>query len=232
MSSSEDAAPDLDTDSQVNLSSLVYGHEHFDAFKTRVFELALNLLRQRSEIHVHEIVAFDTTKRNALENPDMIQKRIPGSSLFSDYPSLPYDMKCAIAKELGKVYFEMHLIKSVTAGRLTLPPSQESLMIQPSGDTAANVLVLYENGQAAKATSELLRLLLTYKKEQAAAKALEMNELGFLNENYYCLCHPDLEPRNILAMPPSAKQPYAITGILGWDNAILVPPPMSCAPPM
>ncbi|KAL4962146.1 phosphotransferase family protein [Aspergillus stella-maris] len=209
----------------------------------------LQLLRQQSEIHVPEVVAFDTTTRNALESPYMIQKRISGSSLFPDYPSLPHDMKCTITKELGKVYFEMHSINSVTAGRLTLQPDQESLMIQPFGDTAANALVQYENGQAAKTTSELLRLLLTYQKEQAAAEgpnqsfrisffdqflatASEMNALGVLNGKSYCLCHLDLEPRNILAVTPSPNQPYAITGILDWDSAIFAPPLISCAPPM
>ncbi|KAL4796819.1 hypothetical protein BDV19DRAFT_360501 [Aspergillus venezuelensis] len=305
--STEDAASDSDTNSQSDPSTLVYDHEPFDTFKTRVLKLASNvfntanatisiermqgggfnriigisvasetgastgqyilriprfeaaslnrdlaplqLLRQQSEIHVPEVIAFDTTTRNALESPYMIQKRIPGSSLFPDYPTLPHDMKCAIAKELGKVYFEMHSIKSVTAGRLTLPPGQESLMVQPFGDISANALVQYENGQAAKTTPGLLRLLLTYQKEQAAAEgsnqsfrvaffdqfltiASEMNALGVLNEDSYCLCHLDLEPRNILAMTPLPTQPYAITGILDWDSAIFAPPVISCAPPM
>ncbi|KAL4946725.1 kinase-like domain-containing protein [Aspergillus oleicola] len=306
----EDAAPDLDTDSQCSQSdssTVIYDHEPFEIFKARVLKLAqtvlnpangeisiermhgggfnriigvsvtsdngpatgqyvlrvsrfeaaslerdlapLQLLRQQSEIHVPDVVAFDTTTRNALENPYMIQRRIPGSSLFPNYPNLPHDMKCAIATELGKVYSEMHSIKSVTAGRLTLSPSQESLMIQPFGDTSTDLLVPYENGPAAKTTSELLCLLLTCWKEQAAAEgpnqsvrisffdqflttASEMNALGILNEDSYCLCHLDLEPRNILVMPPSSNQPQAITGILDWDSAIFAPPFMSCSPPM
>ncbi|KAL4866811.1 hypothetical protein BDV12DRAFT_172294 [Aspergillus spectabilis] len=60
----------------------------------------LQLLRQQSKIQIPEVIAFDTTRHNVLESPYMIQTRIPGSSLFLEYPDMPHEMKCSIAKEL------------------------------------------------------------------------------------------------------------------------------------
>lgn len=209
----------------------------------------LQLLRQRSQIPIPDIVAFDTTMHNALENPYMIQTRIPGSSLFPAYPDMPHEMKCAIAKELGNVYSEMHSLRSGTAGRLTLSPCQKSLMIQPFDNNSTDAMVPYEDGPAAQTNSDMLRAILAHKKEPTVAEgpnqkfrasffhkflttASEMSALGLLDENYYCLCHLDLEPRNILAMAPSPSQAQTITGILDWDSALFVPPLMSCSPPM
>ncbi len=144
---------------------------------------------------------------------------------------------------------ELHSIRSTTAGRLTLSSSQGLLMIQPFKNTGTDATVPYENGPAAQTTSEMLRAILEHKRELAAAEgpnqsfrvsffdsfitmASEMSALGVLGENYYCFCHLDLEPRNILVSPPSPNQPQAITGILDWDSAFFAPPFMSCSPPM
>lgn len=62
--------------------------------------------------------------------------------------------------------------------------------------------------------------------------ASEMNVFGVLDENYFCLCHLDLEPRKTLASAPSLTQPQAITGVLDWGSALFGPPLMSCSPPM
>jgi len=209
----------------------------------------LQLLHQRSKIKIPNVVTFDTTRHNVLESAYMIQTRIPGLSLFPTYPDMPHEIRCAIAKELGEFFSELHSIRSVTAGRLTLSPSQGSLMIQQFNNTETDADVPYENGPAAQTTSDLLRIILGHKKELAVAEgpnqafrvsffdkfitmASEMSTFGVLDENYYCLCHLDLEPRNILVSPPSPNQPQVITGILDWDSALFAPPFMSCSPPM
>ncbi|KAJ5570148.1 uncharacterized protein N7459_009578 [Penicillium hispanicum] len=209
----------------------------------------LQLLRQRPQIQSPDVVAFDTTTRNVLESPYMIQTRLPGTSLFPAYPDLPHHMKCAIAKELGGVYAELHSIRSATAGRLTLSPSQGSLMIQPFDSTGMDAMVPYEDGPATQATFDLLNAILVHKRELAVAEgpnqsfrvsffehfitaASEMSALGVLDGDDFCLCHLDLEPRNILARASSSTQPQAITGILDWDSALFAPPLMSCSPPM
>ncbi|PMD41799.1 hypothetical protein L207DRAFT_565571 [Hyaloscypha variabilis F] len=221
----------------------------FDASRLDRDLAPLQLLRRRSKIKVPEVTAFDTTSHNVLESPYMIQTRIPGSPLFPAYPDLPYELKYDIAYELGRVFSELNSIRSVVAGRLTLSPSQGPLRIQPFNNMDPDATVLYENGPPAQKPSDMLLALLEYKKELVVAEgpkqsfrvsffdsfivvASEMSARGLFDDNYYCLCHPDLEPRNILVSPPSPTQPQAITGILDWDSALFAPPFMSCPPPM
>ncbi|CAI7581210.1 unnamed protein product [Penicillium bialowiezense] len=209
----------------------------------------LQLLRQRSQIPIPEVIAFDTTTQNVSESPYMIQKRIPGVPLFPTYPNMPQQMKRVIAEELGKAYSELHSVRSVTAGRLTLSPSRDSLLVQPFDDTRTDAIVPYEDGPAAEATIDMLSSILTHKKELAGAEgpnrswmiefldhfktaASEMSALGVLDRSDYCLCHLDLEPRNILAQAPSSTQPQTVIGILDWDSAIFAPALLSCSPPM
>ncbi|QKX56265.1 uncharacterized protein TRUGW13939_03366 [Talaromyces rugulosus] len=99
----------------------------------------------------------------------MIQTRIPRSPFFPAYPDMTHEMRCLIAKELGKVYSELHSTRSVTAGKLTLSPSQTSLMIQPFDNAEPDGIVPYENGPATQSTFDMLRAILDHKKELAVA---------------------------------------------------------------
>ena len=125
-------------------------------------------------------------------------------------------------------------------------------MIQPFHCTETAAALPYQDGLATQTTLEMICAALEHMKEVSLAEgpnqsfrvsffnsfitmASEMNALGVLDENYYCgycLCHLDLEPRNILVRPPSPTHPQAITGILDWDSALFAPPFMSCSPPM
>jgi len=56
--------------------------------------------------------------------------------------------------------------------------------------------------------------------ERLITVATEMEQAGIWDTAYtYCLCHRDLEPRNI-------------PGILDWDGALFAPLVQSCRPPM
>ncbi|CZT49760.1 uncharacterized protein RSE6_10649 [Rhynchosporium secalis] len=110
----------------------------------------LQLLQHRSNLRIPEVVAYDVTVYNVLESPYMIQKRISGIPLFPAYPDMPHGTKSAIAKEFGKFFSELHSIKSVVAGRLTLSTVNESLMIQPFNSEESDTAVPYEAGDAAQ----------------------------------------------------------------------------------
>ncbi|KAJ5707074.1 hypothetical protein N7488_006875 [Penicillium malachiteum] len=206
----------------------------------------LKLLRQESTIPVPETFKFDLTSSNALGRPFMLQKRIPGKSLWKLYADLPHDEKCAIATGLVKVISELHSIRSTITGRLCWKSPEEQLMIQPCGDQEVSPLLPYESGLATKSCFDMLRAILEPKIKKVAASdpdavdlfedllavASEMNDLGVLDESAYCLCHLDLEPRNVLAGPTKSKEPLALTGVLDWDSAIFAPVVMSCDPPI
>lgn len=61
----------------------------------------------------------------------------------------------------------------------------------------------------------------------------EMNEMGLFPTNLYCLCHVDLQPRNIMAeiQPIQPDGSIQVTGILDWDEAIIAPKFVNCEPP-
>ncbi|KAJ5115669.1 hypothetical protein N7456_000017 [Penicillium angulare] len=209
----------------------------------------LQLLASQSIIPIPNVVKFDTSKSNALQSPYIIMDRISGASLWPTYPTMPHSAKSAIARDLGKVYAELHSIRSVNTGRLTFAPSAEqlsyeSLMIQPLENSATDAMVPYENGPTSRTPLDTIRAILEHKIELATAMspeaagfriefynqfltiASEMDALGVLDESGYCLSHLDLEPRNIMA------HSQGISGILDWDNALFAPLLLACAPPM
>lgn len=61
--------------------------------------------------------------------------------------------------------------------------------------------------------------------------ALQMDRMGFLGDDTYCLCHLDLNhaPRNIMV---DSQQDGTTAAILDWDSAIFAPKFVSCTPPM
>jgi len=220
----------------------------FDAAQIEQDLAPLRLLHGRGELAVPELITFDTTSENALGSPYMIQRRLPGSDLFSIFPTMPHETRCALAQELGQVFSTLHTIRSNVAGNLRLSPSGESLMIQPFHSTEASAASAYSNQPSTQTTADMLCAALEYKKELSRANgsidvlradfftsfitvAKEMSTLRILDQNDYCLCHLDLEPRNILVHNSSAKTPV-ISGILDWDSAIFGPLFMSCSPPM
>ena len=60
--------------------------------------------------------------------------------------------------------------------------------------------------------------------------AEEMNDLGLFTSKGHCLCHGDLQARNIMAkINPDGS--INVTGILDWDDAVFAPKFVTCEPP-
>ena len=60
--------------------------------------------------------------------------------------------------------------------------------------------------------------------------AEEMNDLGLFTSKGHCLCHIDLQPRNIMAkINPDGS--IEVTGVLDWDDAVFAPKFVNCQPP-
>ena len=72
---------------------------------------------------------------------------------------------------------------------------------------------------------DMAYLLIFFEKLTTIAK--EMGQAGVWDTALiYCLCHRDLEPRNIIV------DEQGIAGILDWDSALFGPLLLSCGPPM
>ena len=60
--------------------------------------------------------------------------------------------------------------------------------------------------------------------------AEEMNDLGLFTSKGHCLCHVDLQARNIMAkINPDGS--IKITGVLDWDDTVFAPKFVNCEPP-
>ncbi|KAJ6032750.1 hypothetical protein N7540_003482 [Penicillium herquei] len=200
----------------------------------------LELLLSYEEIPAPAVVTFDMGSENALGRPYMIQQRIPGRQLLYEYPSLPHQTKCAVARDLGRVFSTMHSIRSEAAGRLIW--NEERIWLE-TWDPKRGVVALTDvaGGGAEEGTEWILRVLQSRHTEAVEGKmgyrieffeklitiAKGMGRMGVWQMgNACCLCHRDLEPRNILVGQGG------ITGILDWDSAVFGPLLSSCSPPM
>lgn len=208
----------------------------------------LQLLRQKSTIPVPEVVKFDTTETNVLGRAYVIMKRIPGESLCPSWWYMSDEARGNIAQSLGKAVAEMHSVTSTAVGKIALPAShedssKESYMIQPFVNLETNTDVPHEIGPARMNTFDTICEIIKQQKEllintdndpdyelefydQWQGIASEMNDLGIFDQDGYCICHLDFEPRNIMS------DQEALTGILDWDTALFAPLFMSCRPPI
>jgi hypothetical protein len=181
---------------------------------------ALRFVSQLGGIPIPEIVYFDETTDKKLGQPYMVQNRLPGTNLYSTYPTLDADAKYQIASELGHVFQRMLSAKNLTAG-LFGPPSDLnsfetsnrniviSSLFEPEtlepGCTALSLVydgtldLLDTNLNARNAdgmknlSADTLRHRSTM---QFIAMASELDANGWFKDIPFSLCHQDLAPHN------------------------------------
>ncbi|KAJ5740237.1 hypothetical protein N7493_000109 [Penicillium malachiteum] len=204
----------------------------------------LELLRDHPGIPVPKVLSSDHTDLNSLGQAYMVQERVPGQCLTQTYCGLPHQTKCAIAKQLGRAFSEMHQIRNQFAGR---PFWDEDVMrVQLLTPSNMNFFLLRQIARARETTEQIILEILRdrlgiatedLQDEEAAWQVESLNKLiaitkkmgkmGVWDTAYsYCLSHGDLEPRNVMA------DEKGITAILDWDSAIFAPFMVSCRPPM
>jgi hypothetical protein len=172
-------------------------------------------LRHYPGIPALTIITFDISRDNALGEPYMIQERIPGLPVLSEYPGLPHKTKCAVARDLGRVFSIMHGLRNCAAGRLIwkedtfrlepLDPSQRDTLPcndGPADQSTFELILDVLRSKLGRATETHRERDMTYKIEffeKLTTVAREMEQAGVWDTAYsFCLCHRDLEPRNIL----------------------------------
>lgn len=217
----------------------------------------LQYISQRSSIPIPSVFAYDSTSNNALESPYVLQHRIPGSDLAQMWNLLNHTQKCTIARKIGDVVHTLLAMESPIAGIMEAsdadqrepqiipfelknalgeiedePEMSAVYAIRPQNPTA-NLLQtqmhrwrgieLDSNDGEPDESAELWNSMLN--------TIREMNETGFFEPaSMNCLCHVDLQPRNIMAkilLDGSAD----VTAILDWDEAVFAPKFVNCRPP-
>ena len=81
-------------------------------------EAAVLSLLARSNIKVPNVLACDTTRKNALNYPYLLQTRLPGTALWKVWDDMSVDDRINIAGELAELLAKMHTVRFPVSGRL------------------------------------------------------------------------------------------------------------------
>ncbi|KAI1781120.1 hypothetical protein F4818DRAFT_28661 [Hypoxylon cercidicola] len=305
------SSPAIHSDAASDSSTVLYGHEPFDTFQSRVLDFALHkiwpdadpdeinvewmaggsynrvigisrqpveqpdlhvqyivriprfgymkvdnqvatlrLLRQRGRIPAPVVICFDQTDDNELGSQYMVQNRVPGFALASVYPRLVHEERCRVARDLGRVYYEMLATYSDAPGALVLPINHTGkLELLPWQRPAVPWTREYNDSPVPQDIYELLVDIFVARKnldrrrwpeatarprlmDQFCNMASELSEGGWLTNCYVSLAHLDLEPRNIIVDLTSITEPSIISAVVDWDSAVFAPQFMCCKPPV
>jgi hypothetical protein len=207
----------------------------------------LQLLHQLCITWAPEVIVYDTTNQNVLQNPYMIERFLPGSELLTTYLGIPHDQRRIIARRLGQLYATMCSITSKHAGKLLPSSTEKPLMIQPFSREETDTAVPYESGEPKETTLQAMKGMIECQKtkllfhkggesyrislyDSFVAITEELSKSSLFKQCHVSFCHLDLEPRNILFDPSST--PDSAIGIVDWDSAIFAPAFVACKPPM
>lgn len=213
----------------------------------------LRYVRQQTSIPTTEVIFSDSTTENPLNEPYMIQTRIPGQSLQDIYPTLNHEQKRAIAKQWGQILLSQRTVRNDSPGIVHATPDQDGTIVftihpynvdseqQPDPadvplSPAQSVLELFvtqfERWEAAhirssRAPASAFR---PDHHDRLIAVAKDMDAAGFFKDTSFTLCHLDLYPRNVM-VDIQSDGAAKITGVLDWDSAVFAPDFVVCAPP-
>ena len=216
----------------------------------------LKYISQQSSIPIPIVFALDGTSNNALESPYVLQHRIPGCDLAQMWDQLTHSQKCAIARQLGDVVRMLLKMERPIAGIMEAsdgdqngphiipfelknalgeiedesePPTIDKNMQNSTANLLQTQMYRWRgveleanDGESDEAVELWDSMLNTIR---------EMNEAGYFEPaTMNCLCHVDLQPRNIMAKI-NADGSAKITAILDWDEAVFAPKFVNCRPP-
>ena len=179
-------------------------------------------------------------------------------SLREVYPKLSHNQNIVLVKEVCKIILALQTITQPFPGLIQLKSSdgagsgfsvrpidlksafatgwterpQEILKWAPKADDAYDFFTVQFGRWLAQ---ELLRdpRRIAYRDYQTRfmEAARQMDGMGFFKDQGNCLCHLGLYARNILVLPDNDNDTVQVTGVMGWENAVVAPKFVSCAMP-
>lgn len=85
-----------------------------------------HFLSQFEFLHSPAILAYDTTKDNALGSPYVLQRRLQGKTVYDNYYHLPIPERCQVASQVAETLIKMRTITLENPGRLVGSRSSSS----------------------------------------------------------------------------------------------------------
>ena len=218
----------------------------------------LEHVRHRTNIPVPKIIAKDYCCNNALKLPYIIQERIPGKDLQMVWHVLTHEQRCIVARELAKTLLELQALTSPVPGLIeadreafdgsrctTIVPyelkSDLGFVKEPKSnehygqkvvstlDFLVHQMSRWRAVEIEKSGGDMHSPAVTLWTSLIHATK-DMHRLGLFKNDTFCLCHLDLQPRNIMAEVQQHPS-IAVTGYLDWDSAVFAPKFVGCAPP-
>ncbi|KAL8784718.1 MAG: hypothetical protein Q9213_003814 [Squamulea squamosa] len=220
-------------------------------FAQQAREMAIvRYVREHTSIPTAEIVFYDSTPENPLEEPYVVHTRISGRDLQDTYRTMNHQQKLAIAEQWGHMLLSEFAVRNDFPGVVDATTDNAGAYVygfrpfdvdpEPE-DEPQDVRLLSKQ-------SVLDMFIQQFERWDAADKraypddfpldhlarlttvAKEMDAAGLFNDVWFSLCHLDLAPRNVM-VDTKSDDSVLISGVLDWDSAIFGPCFAACEPP-
>ncbi|TFK34556.1 kinase-like domain-containing protein [Crucibulum laeve] len=196
----------------------------------------LNYLTDHTTIPVPHVLCFDLSSENQIGSPYILQSHVPGKRLHSIYPTLPFEKKKAVIREVAQLLKQFNDITFSTIGMLVAGnPECTEVKIDQAWDYAEDIFPR-EDDPRPPAQSNSTRSFLEERwsfhlEEEERCGPSSRSEISYitafrkLTEGLQLpnidtparivLFHTDFAPRNIFVDEETGD----ITGVLDWDRA-------------
>ncbi|KAH7017145.1 hypothetical protein EDB80DRAFT_747407 [Ilyonectria destructans] len=211
------------SDDESDSSSIVYKHEPFVTFRSRVSALAVTSIWPGS---VPDEITIERMRGGGFS-------RIIGLTQHHNSQTSQTDTKTQYVLRIPR-FDAAHIENEVASVQFlrqhTNIPAPEVVAFDETDQNALGspyaVQIRVDGTDLHSAFPKLSHI-------QRCRVARELGSAdGWFADTHYSLAHLDLAPRNILINPTLDVQTPIISAVLDCDNAVLAPMFMSCAPPM
>jgi hypothetical protein len=106
----------------------------------------LHHVRQTTSIRVPAVVAYDTTRDNALKSHYIIFERCPGESLYDVLDNFTPEQRTVLAEEIGELYRQLRETSSSYSARIIASPNCHLPSLRPEETLSALPIAIQPYG--------------------------------------------------------------------------------------
>ena len=204
----------------------------------------LSFIRNHSKIPVPRVLKVDTSPSNVLGAPYMIQTKVPGDKLCHIYPTMTYEEKRSVVKQVAHLLGQMSRISMSSIGILREGANDGQVVVGPFKDHPSpdERGVHFSNGTTLLSfLTTRFNFYINYELSQnPRAQYVPSFMNAFLEAAQYIapvpnsrvvLHHSDFHSRNIMVARREGTGEYQVTALLDWDNTMAVPVEMAFSLP-
>jgi hypothetical protein len=204
----------------------------------------LSFLRSHSKIPVPHVLKLDTSLSNVLCAPYMVQTKVPGDKLYHIYPTMTYEEKRSIVRQVAHLLGEMSQISMSSIGILGAGANDGQVVVGPfkdhphpdkrgvypsNGTNLPSFLTTRFNFYINNELSQNPRA--QYVPSFMTAFLEAAHDIVPVPNSRVILHHSDFHSRNIMVARREGTGEYQVTALLDWDNTMAVPVEMAFSMP-